>query len=209
MNKSQQLLATLEAVFAKIPKPPLREIISPYWDDEVESPFVAFEGHPDWRDLHVASHIPDGLAHALYHFQPWALRYYLPAYLRALLNGLVTERELLSYFTLEYVHSESDNPTEDAYGDRTYWPLVSNFALLTVQERSVVASVMRWKLECGLPPQLDAQVASALAGFWELPEDQFHELKTNYEKFNGALVSYPPEKAYEEAEARRKEKFGR
>ena len=139
--------------------------------NEGEEPYLVekeFRGKTDWQtlDANFLNQAPEGYGSALSFFSDEALRFYLPAYLIADIDGLlesVSPVFHLTYGLSNAAQAEPLNPRR--YGPRTWFESVSHrLAVFDSAQAAAIVAYLEFKREqCAFEREM---IDQALANFW-------------------------------------------
>ena len=141
--------------------------------DEGIEPFLleeAFKGQEDWTRIppDFIDQAPDGYASALSFFSPEALRFYLPAYLLADLDGVLEQADPVFYLTHGLTNGTKDtfiNPQR--YGEYTWFEYVkARFAGFSLEETRAIRAFLIHQQKRALTKHEQLTIAEALENYW-------------------------------------------
>jgi hypothetical protein len=170
--KPQDVKNLIHSSFAEVPYPGDSNLRN---SSEGQEPFLLeqeFQGKDDWSVLSpdFIDQAPDGFATALSFFSIAALRFYLPAYLLADLEGQLIYTDPVFYLTYgltDAIKEVEVNPKR--YGTLTWFEYVSTrFSVFTPQQAGAVASYLKVKLDEAPTTYEREQIEQALRNFWEI-----------------------------------------
>jgi hypothetical protein len=167
MEKLKQQIA---AAFAQVEYPGDDNLRN---SDEGEEPYLLeaeFKGQDDWTRLspEFIDGAPDGYASALSFFSPAALRFYLPAYLIADLNGALEQADPIFYLTHGLTQGTKDafiNPQR--YGEYTWFEYVEErFAGFSQEEAKAIHAYLTHQMKLAVTDYDRLLIAEALENYW-------------------------------------------
>ena len=141
--------------------------------DEGEEPYLLeaeFKGLDDWTRIpaEFIDQAPDGYASALSFFSPEALRFYLPAYLIADLDGALEQADPVFYLTHGLTDGTKDvfiNPQR--YGETTWFEYVkARFAGFTQEENRAIHAYLVHQQALAVTDYERLTIAEALENYW-------------------------------------------
>lgn len=159
--------ARIHAAFADVPYPGDRFLRD---SNEGEEPLLLeqdFKGKCDWRTLDAAfiDRAPDGYGTALSFFSDEALRFYLPAYLIADVDGRLEQADPVFHLTHGLTDATRDkrvNPLR--YGQRTWFEACSHrLAVFDHAQAAAIVAYLRFKRK---DRDLRREIDQALRNFW-------------------------------------------
>ena len=164
----EALKAQVREAFAETPPP---DPCSLRGSSEGDEPFLLeeeFRDVPDWRlvDTFFLDQAPDGFGSALSFFSSEALRYYLPAYLLADLDGALRQADPLFHLWCGLDDERRDEPVnERRYGGWTWLEAVSErFSGFSAGEIEAIVAYLRYKAE---EDELNRpKIEQALRNYW-------------------------------------------
>ena len=158
------LVGRVRAAFADVVYPG-DDRLTDSMGDEPDALREDFRGRDDWTALDIAflNQAPDGWASALSFFSGEALRFYLPAYLVADLEGTLMCSEP-SYRLCAFVTPMMEGrKLAQFYGGGTLGEHARReFALFDAAQVTVIVDYLWWKLDQGYDPTVE----QALENYW-------------------------------------------
>ena len=171
MDEAAAIKAMIRAAFAGVEYPGdwcLRG------SSEGEEPLLLereFKGKTDWGSLDAdfLDKAPAGHGSALSFFSDEALRFYLPAYLVADLDGRLERQDPVFHLTHGLTNGaqrERVNPRR--YGERTWFEASAyRFSVFNPEQCKAIVRYLRFKLETDQSGFDKSQIEEALRNYWE------------------------------------------
>jgi hypothetical protein len=166
----EELKQQIAAAFAQVEYPGDDNLRN---SDEGEEPYLLekeFRGKDDWTRLspEFIDRAPDGFASALSFFSPAALRFYLPAYLIADLDGALEHADPVFYLTYGLTDGTRNaliNPQR--YGEFTWFEYVKErFTGFSVEEAQAIHAYLVHQQELVVTDYERLTIAEALKNYW-------------------------------------------
>ena len=133
------LIQNIEDVFSKTPMPSEKALITSQQSDEPAEYALTFRGL-EWHKIHPQ--LLETCSDALSFFTPQALRYYVPAFLRAHLYGYHDADPIFcltyKFYKAEWLESSESNPAKMEEHQR------ERMSLFTNEERKVIIAYFRY-----------------------------------------------------------------
>jgi hypothetical protein len=158
------LARRVRAAFADVTYPG-DDRLTDSFDDEAEALARDFRGHDDWTalDADFLNQAPEGWGSALSFFSGEALRFYLPAYLVADLEGTLLIGDPTTRLCAFVTPMVEGKRLAKFYGGGTLGEHArTQFALFDATQVAVIVDYLWWKLEQGYDPTVE----QALEHYW-------------------------------------------
>jgi hypothetical protein len=170
MDTRDELKRRIRVAFADVPYPGDDRLRG---SDEGAEPYRLedeFRGRDDWQDIDARflDDAPSGLGSALSFFSHEALRFYLPAYLLADIDGKLMRSDPVFYLTHGLEPSSADVPINPRrYGGRAWSEYArERFAAFTPAQAAAVASYLELRLADAEIEYERSSIEAALDGYW-------------------------------------------
>jgi hypothetical protein len=179
MISPDEVKSQIETAFAAVEYPGDSNLRNSNEGDEPYLLEAEFKGMDDWRSLSAEfiDQAPDGFASALGFFSAEAVRFYLPAYLIADLEGKLLSSDPVFLLTYGLTDSTMDvriNPRR--YGEHTWFDYVSNrFEGFTIAEAKAIIAYLELKRASDLVDFEKASIDQAIANYWRDRADRTQE----------------------------------
>lgn len=181
MTEKDEVISQILTAFSNVQYPGDAYLLGSREGDEPFDEVEPFKGKEDWKKIDAG--FLDGQAGALVFFSETALRFYLPAYLVADLNDLLSSADPLFIVT----HGFSEVETQIEKGDRIFHVRSGRSALVnprrfgamtfydysrfrlsvfTREEAGVIVSYLRYRLEKTTTEFEKESIEAALDLFW-------------------------------------------
>ena len=164
--RETELIARIVEAFADVPYPGDDALTDSSYGEEPAALRKAFRGRDDWRALDAAflDQAPDGWASALAFFSAPALRFYLPAYLVADIEGGLSSADPLSRLCTFVTPQGGARRVAAAWGGGTMGERArADFAAFTAAEVGAVVAYLWWRLASD---GHDPVIEQALEYYW-------------------------------------------
>ncbi len=169
----EKLKKEIECAFANVAYPGDNRLRG---SNEGSEPYLLereFRGKSDWRRLDAGfiDQAPDGFASALSFFSAEAFQFYLPAYLVADLQGLLSMTDPVFYLCHGFDNSSRDefvNPRR--YGRKTWFDSRrARYGLFDEAQRRAISGYLRYKRDADKWNMYRTTIDEALTNYWEIP----------------------------------------
>lgn len=160
------LVARIRQAFQAVVYPGDAQLTDSTYGEEPDALINDFRGRDDWTQLDDAflDQAPAGWGSAISFFSGEALRFYLPAYLIADINGALTQSDpayrLCSFVTPQL----QDKKLARAFGGGTLGEhAVNELSLFNDEQVAVIVDYLWWKLE---QDDYNPTIEQALENYW-------------------------------------------
>jgi len=168
MSEAERIKELVRRAFAKVARPPNGALHASDEGEEGELLEKDFQDKLDWRALDGSflDEAPGGFGSALSFFTPEAMRYFLPAYLIADLDGRLERVDVAYRLSAPFTDAARTTPVNPSrFGKRTRFESgAERFAIFTPEEVAAIVAYLEHKLAASdedLTP-----VREALANYW-------------------------------------------
>ncbi len=167
----KELVSRIEQAFAEVIYPGDDNLTDSTYGEEPAALIEDFRGKMDWRDLDAEflNQAPDGWGSALSFFSGAALRFYLPAYLIADIQGELETPDPMVRLCWHVTPAGERKKLAKVWGGGTMGEHArAEFGLFNEQQVSVIVAYLWWKLESlgGYDPTIE----QALENYWLVRE---------------------------------------
>ena len=168
MTEAERIKEQVRQAFANVERPKNGALHASDEGEEGRLLEADFRDKQDWRTLDGAflDQAPDGFASALSFFSPGALRYFLPAYLIADLDGQLDRVDVAWRLSAPFTDAARNAPVNPRrYGNLTRFDSgKERFAGFAPDEVAAIVAYLEYK--AASDPGAGAAIREALANYW-------------------------------------------
>jgi hypothetical protein len=166
----QRAKEEIRSAFADVPAPPAWCLTESGEGEEPRLLAHELRHVPDWETLSAKdlARMPDGYGSALSFFSAEALRYYLPAYLLADLDGKdLGNVDVVFHLVHGFGREQGELVNERRYGARTWYDSASHrFSTFTRAQARAIVSFLRIRQSSAHFDEDRENIQRALDGYW-------------------------------------------